>query len=116
MPDLFGLILLQEPAPSGGGSGFFALVPYLVIFAIFYFLLIRPGQKERKRVEEETKAMIESLKNGDKVVTTSGIYGTILSVRDETVQLRIADGVKIDILRSAIARKQDEAAPAEAKA
>jgi preprotein translocase subunit YajC len=117
MPDLFGFMLLQEPAPSGSGGGFISLVPYLLIPVIFYFLLFRPQQKERQRVEQETKALHESLKTGDKVVTTSGILGTILAVRDDTVQLRIADGVKIDILRTSIARKQAEAAaPSEAKA
>jgi preprotein translocase subunit YajC len=115
MPELFGLIL-QDTAQSGGAGGFLSIVPYLLIPIIFYFLLFRPQQKERQRVEQETKALHESLKTGDKVVTTSGILGTVLAVRDETVQLRIADGVKIDILRTAVARKQAEAAVPEAKA
>jgi preprotein translocase subunit YajC len=115
MPELFGLIL-QDPAQSGGAGGFLSLVPWLLIFVVFYFLFIRPQQKERQRVEQETKTLLDSLKNGDKVVTTSGIYGTILSVRDDTVQLRIADGVKIDILRTAVARRQPDAAAPEAKA
>ena len=115
MPEIYGLIL-QDTAQSGGAGGFLSLVPYLLIPVIFYFLLFRPQQKERQRVEQETKALHESLKSGDKVVTTSGIYGTVMSVRDETIQLRIADGVKIDILRSAVARKQPEAVTPEAKA
>jgi preprotein translocase subunit YajC len=80
-----------------------------------YFLLIRPQQKERKRIEEETRQFRESLKNGDKIITTGGIYGVVTSVRDETVQVRIADAVKIEILRSAIASRQPEPGGSETK-
>ena len=117
MPELFGLILLfEDTAQPGPGSGLISFAPFLIIIVVFYFLVIRPQNKERKRVEQETKEMLAALKNGDKIVTTSGILGTVMAVRDDTVQLRIADGVKIDILRSSIARKQGEPAQAsEAK-
>lgn len=114
MSELFGLILLQDAAQSGP-SGLLSFAPFAVVIAVFYFLVIRPQSRERKRVEEETRSMLESLKNGDKIVTSSGILGTIMAVRDDTVQLRISDGVKIDILRSAIARKQSDPSQAEAK-
>lgn len=83
------------------------LLPLLFIFAIFYFLLILPAQRQRKRQQQ----MLAALKTGDKVITTGGIHGTIVGLRDDVVQLRIADQVRIEVARSAIAglqhRKED---------
>jgi preprotein translocase subunit YajC len=91
-------------APPGGGSGTGALITQLVffaaIFAIFYFLLIRPQQKQRR----ERERMLASLKKGDRVVTTSGLYGTITALTDHTVTLRVADQVKLEFERSAVGR------------
>ena len=116
MPELFGLLLLQEAGPSGAGSIIGSVLPIVLVFLVFYFLIIRPQQKERQRVEKETQEMLGSLKTGDKVVTSGGILGTIVSVRDDTVQLRVADAVKIDVLKSAIARRTGDAArPQETK-
>lgn len=83
-----------------GGSGglLFQLAPILLIFGVFYFILIRPAQKQQKQKE----AMLAALKKGDRVVTSGGIYGTIASVEDQSVHLRIADNVKIRVARSAI--------------
>ena len=114
MSELFAFAV-QADGGSSGGSSFFFILPYLAIFVVFYFLLIRPQQKERKRVEEEARQFRESLKNGDKVVTSGGIYGIVTSVRDETVQLRIADATKVEILRSAIASRQPEPGGSETK-
>jgi preprotein translocase subunit YajC len=69
-----------------------------LIFAVFYFILIRPAQKQQKQKE----AMLAALKKGDRVVTSGGIYGTISGVEDQSVQLRIAENVKIRVARSAI--------------
>ena len=88
--------LLQS---SGGASA--ALVNFLPIIAIglvFYFLVIGPANKQRKKQQE----MISSLKKGDRVVTTGGIYGTIQGVEAEVVYLKIADNVKVKVSRSAI--------------
>lgn len=114
MSELFVFALLQDSASSSSG-GLLFLLPYVAIFVVFYFLLIRPQQKERKRVEEEARTFRESLKNGDKVITSGGIYGVVTSVRDDTVQLRIADATKIEILRSAIASRQPEPGGSETK-
>lgn len=98
-------VLLAQAQPSPWA----ALFPLLVVLAIFYFLLILPAQKQRKKAA----AMLAALKTGDKVVTNGGIYGTIVGLRDEVVQLRIADQVKIEVARSAIAGhqpKQEESA------
>ncbi|HWP45359.1 MAG TPA: preprotein translocase subunit YajC [Blastocatellia bacterium] len=98
--------LLFIQADGGPGSLFGALLPFIIIFAIFYFLVIRPQQKRQRRAQQERDAMLNALKPGDKVVTTGGIYGTIVAVREETVTMRIADKVSIELLRSAIAGLQ----------
>lgn len=68
------------------------------LFAIWYFLVLRPQSQQRKKVQE----LLSSLKTGDRVVTTGGIYGTILGFKDGTVQLQIASQVKVDVARTAI--------------
>ena len=82
------------------------LVPLLAFFGIFYFLLILPAQRRQKKVAQ----MLAELKTGDKVVTNGGIYGTIVGLdeKDASVQLRIADQVKIRVARSAISGMQPE--------
>ncbi len=79
-------------------------LPILLIMVIFYVLLILPAQKRQKK----TAAMLAALKNGDKVITNGGVFGTIVGLEDEAVQLRIADQVKVKVLRSAIAGLQPE--------
>ena len=87
---------------SGGPGAFLQFFPLLLIFAIFYLLLIRPQQKKQRLAQQEREKMLSALKPGDKVVTNGGIYGTIVAVRESTVQLRIAQSVSIEVLRSAI--------------
>jgi preprotein translocase subunit YajC len=96
-------LLAQAQAPSGAG-GITLFLPLILILVIFYFLMIMPAQKRQKKVNE----MLKNLKNGDKVITNGGIYGTIVGLEDDAVQLRIADQVKIKISRSAIAGLQLE--------
>ena len=96
---------------QGGGSatgGLIGLLPFILIFVIFYFLLIRPQQKRQRVAQQERDTMLKALKPGDKVVTTGGIYGTIVAVRekDDTVQLRIAQSVSVEAERSSVARLQ----------
>src|SRR5437763_6297995 len=93
--------LLQ--ALSGGGFSTF-LIPLALMFGIMYLMVILPQQRQRKK----TQAMLAALKNGDKVVTSSGIYGTVNGIDGDTVILKIADQVKIRILRSAIAQVEAE--------
>jgi len=83
----------QSPQSSLG-----SFFPLIVIFAIFYFLLIRPQQKKAKEVQQ----MLNTLKKDDKVVTTGGLYGVVSNVKGEIVEVKIAEGVKVDIARSAI--------------
>jgi preprotein translocase subunit YajC len=97
-------ILLLQGQPGGGGFGF--LLPMVFVFAIFYFLIIRPQQRKQKQAQAEREALLNAIKAGDKVVTSSGIYGTIVSVKENTVQLRIAQSVSVEMLRSSIAGLQ----------
>lgn len=94
------MLLLQQ---SGGGSAFGIFVPMIIVFVIFYFLIIRPQQKRQRQAQQERDQMLEALKPGDKVVTTGGIFGTIVSIKGDNVQLKIAQAVSIEVMRSAIA-------------
>jgi preprotein translocase subunit YajC len=85
---------------GGAGSGLGMFLPMIIVMGIFYVMLILPQQRQRKK----TQAMLAALKNGDKVVTTSGIYGTVNGIDGDTIILKIADQVKIRIARSAIAQ------------
>jgi preprotein translocase subunit YajC len=75
------------------------MMPLVFIFIIFYFLLIRPQQKKQKDHEK----LVQAVKTGDQVVTSSGIHGTVSNVKDKTVILKIADNVKVEFDRAAIA-------------
>jgi preprotein translocase subunit YajC len=101
IPVLPGILLQGASQPSG----ITLFLPLILIMVIFYFLMILPAQRRQKKVAE----MLKSLKNGDRVVTNGGIYGTIVGLDDGTVQLRIADQVKIKVMRSAIAGPQPQA-------
>jgi preprotein translocase subunit YajC len=93
-------------SPSPGGEQPNMLVqfaPFILIFVIFYFLLIAPQRKRQKKHTE----MLGALKNGDKVVTQGGVHGTVAGVAESVVQLRVADGVKIEVSKSAIATLRD---------
>jgi len=90
-------------ADSGMGGGLVQLLPFVLIFGIFYFLLILPQQRQRRKVQD----MLANLKTGDRVITNGGIYGTIVDFRDSNVvQLQVASQVKIEVARSAIASLQ----------
>jgi len=93
-------------APPGGAGPAFAdqIVLILIIFSIFYFIVFRPMRKGQRDVE----TMRAELKNGDRIVTSGGIYGTVVGVSEESVQLRIADQVKVQVAKSAIARLVQE--------
>ncbi len=88
----------QSPGPSVPGSGIGFFVPFIFIFVIMYFVMIRP-QKKR---QEQQKKLIASLKTGDRVVTNAGIHGLISNVKDTTVIVKVADNVKIEMEKSAI--------------
>jgi preprotein translocase subunit YajC len=95
------LFLAQQQAgqAQSGGLWYMQLLPFAFIFIIFYFLLIRPQQKRQK----EHQRLLSDLKTGDKVITTSGIHGLIANVKDTTFLVKIADNVKIEVDKNAIA-------------
>jgi preprotein translocase subunit YajC len=105
---MLSMVLALAANPTGGqpqGGGFGAsLIVLVLIFIIFYFLLIRPQQKQQKQLID----MRSSLKKGDKIVTTGGIYGVILGITGDVVSLQIADKVKIDIAKGSIATRREE--------
>jgi preprotein translocase subunit YajC len=90
-----------DGADPGGGSLLALLPPMIMMFMIFYFVLIRPQQKK----QQQARKMIDELKEGDNVVTLSGIHGTIKKLKDDTVMLQIADNVRVKINRSSIGGK-----------
>ena len=82
-----------------GGTSLLGLAPLLFIFAIFYFLLIMPQQRKQKKWQ----LMLSELKNGDKIVTSGGLRGTIISLKDDALTLRVPpDNLKLEISRSAV--------------
>jgi len=90
---------MGNQAASGQGGQIMAFLPLILLFAVFYFLLIRPQQKKAKT----HKQFMENLKKGDRVVTSGGLYGTITGVTDDAVTIEIAEKVRVKILKSAVA-------------
>ena len=88
--------------------GLVSFLPFILIIVVFWLLLIRPNQKR----QQQWQKMLQSLKTGDRITTSGGIRGTILNIKDETIQLRIPpDNIKIEVVKSAIASvTTDEAA------
>ncbi|MGA2668474.1 MAG: preprotein translocase subunit YajC [Ignavibacteria bacterium] len=91
------IFLLQQSDGTAGIIG--SLLPFVLIIAVFYFLILRPQQRRQK----EKQKLLESIKKGDRVVTSGGIHGTVEGLEDKTVLMKIADNTKIKIERSAIA-------------
>jgi len=91
-------------AQQGGRPGYEGIIMLVIMFAIFYFLLIRPQQKRAKQHKE----LIEALKVGDQVVTAGGIHGRVAAVQDVVVTLEVATGVKIKVNRSSIVSTRQE--------
>lgn len=90
------IALLQQSA--GGAAALAQFLPIIAIGLVFYFLVIAPASKQRKKTAE----MLSALKKGDRVLTTGGIYGTIQGVEPDAVYLKIAENVKVKVARSAI--------------
>ena len=93
------MFLLQQAQAPGGIASF---LPLILILGIFYLIVFLPARRRQKKLQE----MIDNLKSGDKVVTSGGIYGTIVGFKDDRIQLRIADNVKIEISRNAVTALQ----------
>lgn len=92
-------MMMAAPGGSGGTEGFLvSLLPIVAMLAILWFLLIRPQQKEQQRHAD----LVRGLRKGDEVVTVGGLYGRVMSLNEEKVSLKIADGVKVEVERSKV--------------
>ncbi|MBN1283755.1 MAG: preprotein translocase subunit YajC [Proteobacteria bacterium] len=102
-------LIAMAATPGGGGSQqgslLSTMLPLVVIFAIFYFLMIRPQQKQAKRHKE----MLSALKKGDRVVTRGGLMGTVYAIADSVVTIEIADNVRARFSRESIAGVENQA-------
>lgn len=100
---------LAQASNTGGSSIWGLVLPFVLMFAVFYFLLIRPQQKKQK----QRNLMLSQLKKGDKVTTIGGLHGTIVELTDDTVVLRVNDTVRMTFERSAINTVVESAPSAE---
>ena len=95
-----GLIFaLASPGGEGGGNPLTMFIPIIMVFIVFYLLLIRPQQKKQKAHQQ----LLSQLGKGDKIVTNGGLYGTITDTKEHVVILKIAENVKVEVIKSAIA-------------
>jgi preprotein translocase subunit YajC len=126
MPLPTALLLLIQDAPAGGApaggapgqppgmvEGLFGsmLFPLLLCFGVFWFLILRPESKQRKKRLE----MLQQLEKGDKVLTNGGLYGTVVQVQDNVVTLQVDEGVRMKFALNAVQSLVDDAAPATAE-
>lgn len=101
----FALFLLQAAAPSGGlGSFIGPLVPMILVFAVFYFLIIVPQRKRQRALQD----LVTNLKAGDRVVTSGGIIATVTAVRDNSLIIRSADKTMLEVSRASVSGLQGE--------
>ena len=106
----FAMLLALAASPDGSVSPLIQLLPIAAVIAIFYFVILLPVRRQKKKVEE----FLVALKVGDKVVTSGGIFGSIAKLGDTSIQLQIAPNVRIDVSRNAIVGYQGQAPVAEA--
>ena len=98
------LVLAMGAPPAPGVNPYMQFIPIALVFAIFYFIILLPTKKKQKKLEE----FLDSLKVGDRVVTTGGIYGSVTKVNEKSVQLQIANNVKVEVARNAIVGYQGQ--------
>ena len=99
-----GFMLAMASPPGGSANPLIQLIPFALVLAIFYFVILMPMKKRQKKVQE----FLTALKVGDKVVTSGGIYGSITKLAEASVQVQIAQNVRVDIARSAIVGYQGQ--------
>jgi len=104
MLELSSIFGMASPSQGTAGPVWVQFVPFALIAAIFYFIILRPMKQRQKKVQ----AFRDELKVGDKVITTSGIYGSITKMNDRSVQLQVADKVRIEVSRAAVGGYQGQ--------
>jgi len=92
-------------APPEGGSLWLQFVPFALVIAIFYFIILLPARRKQQKVE----AFLDGLKVGDRVITTGGVHGQVTKLTDQIVQLQVADKVRIDVARASVGGYQGQA-------
>jgi preprotein translocase subunit YajC len=97
------MIMFVEPlfalgAPPGGGSVWLQFVPFALVLAIFYFIILLPMKRKQQKIQE----FLNNLKVGDRVITTGGIYGQVTKLAEQSVQLQIADKIRIEVAKASI--------------
>ncbi len=100
----------QAAGSAGSGAALAQFIPLILIFAIMYFLMIRPQQKRVKQHRE----MVSALKKGDQIVTQGGIIGKVSAVRDEELEIEIATGVKVRVVRATVSQVLNRTEPVAA--
>ncbi len=103
-PTAAGFVLAMAAPADGNVSPFVQLIPFVLVLAIFYFIILLPMKRRQKKVQE----FLSTLKVGDRVVTSGGIFGTITKIEDASLQLQIAQNVRIQISRNAIVGYQGQ--------
>ena len=103
-------MLLALASPGQQVSPLVQLIPFALVLAIFYFVILLPMKKRQRKVQD----FLGALKEGDKVVTSGGIYGAITKIKDDAVQLQIAPNVRVDLSKAAIVGYQGQAPVVEA--
>jgi preprotein translocase subunit YajC len=98
-------LLLAMATPPDGGSPWLQLVPFVLVLGIFYFIILLPMKRKQQKVQE----FLEGLKVGDRVITTGGIYGQVTRLSDQSVQLQIADKIRIEVAKASIGGYQGQA-------
>ncbi len=105
---MFNQVFAMAPSQQGQGGGeiYSTIIMFALIIGIFYFMIIRPQQKRQK----EREALLSQIKKGDKIITSGGIHGKVLSVEEKTMLIEIADNVKVKVERNSISvvNKQGE--------
>jgi preprotein translocase subunit YajC len=109
------MIIRSDPffalgAPPQGGSAWLQLVPFVLVVAIFYFILLLPMKRKQQKVQE----FLNNLKVGDRIITTSGIYGQVTKLGEQSVQLQIADKIRIEVAKASIGGYQGKPPVVEA--
>ena len=99
------IMLFAMGTPPQGGSAWLQFVPFALVLGIFYFIILLP----MKRKQQKIQAFLDSLKVGDRVITTGGIYGQVMRVGDQSVQLQVADKIRIEVAKAAIGGYQGQA-------
>src|SRR5687767_326013 len=98
--------VLAMGTPPDGGSPWLQFVPFVLVLGIFYFIILRPMRQKQQKVQE----FLSGLKVGDRVITTGGIYGQVTRLGETSVQLQIADKIRIEVARASVGGYQGQAA------